>query len=62
MFLLDPVVSKKVHKESLERNALQVTKGWMTAGQIAKLEGADPSNPNWDSLCKARFEDPQRCS
>ena len=52
VFLLDPNVSKKsVHKESLERlqEVSTVTSGWMTKFQIAKLQGADPQDPDFQN-------------
>ena len=52
--LLDPdVAHKQVHKESLQRHTEESTveKGWMTKWKIGKLEGADPSLPNLESLC-----------
>ena len=54
IFLLDPdVAHKQVHKESLQRHTEESTveKGWMTKWKIGKLEGADPSLPNFESLC-----------
>ena len=58
-FLLDPTQSKKaVHKESLERLTVQetTTKGWFTPFQIGKMEGADPQQKDFDSLCQAACE------
>ena len=54
IFLLDPdVAHKQVHKESLQRHTEESTveKGWMTKWKVGKLEGADPSLPNFESLC-----------
>ena len=54
IFLLDPdVAHKQMHKESLQRHTEESTveKGWMTKWKIGKLEGADPSLPNFESLC-----------
>ena len=47
-----------VHKTSLEK--LQETEkslyGWMTSFQIAKLQGADPQDPNFTELEKAAVQ------
>ena len=54
IFLLDPdVAHKQVRKESLQRHTEESTveKGWMTKWKIGKLEGADPTLPNFESLC-----------
>ena len=59
VFLLDPQVSQKeVHKESLQKHtSLQkAVSGWMTMWEIGKLEGADPSLPSFESLCKAAVD------
>ena len=42
-----------MHKESLQRHTEESTveKGWMTKWKVGKLEGADPSLPNFESLC-----------
>ena len=59
VFLLDPNVSKKsVHKESLERlqEVSTVTSGWMTKFQIAKLQGADPQDPDFQNLADLAVE------
>ena len=56
VFLLDPDVStKEVHKESLQKHSSlqRQVEGWMTEWEVGKLEGADPSLPNFESLCKA---------
>ena len=53
IFLLDPdVAHKQVHKESLQRHTEESTveKGWMTKWKIGKLQGADPSLPNFESV------------
>ena len=53
VFLLDPSVSKKsIHKESLERlqEKETVARGWLTKYQIAKLQGADPQDPEFKEL------------
>lgn len=52
-FLLDPQVSKKsVHKQSLERlqEVDRMARSWMTKFQIAKLQGADPQDPEFNVL------------
>ena len=54
VFLLDPAVSKKaVHKVSLERlqETEKVKKGWLTKFQIGTLQGANPNDPNFATLC-----------
>ena len=59
VFLLDPTQSKKaVHKESLERLTVKETKtmGWFTASQIGKMEGADPTQKDFDLLCQSACE------
>lgn len=56
VFLLDPAVStKEVHKESLQKQSEleRRVEGWMTEWEVGKLEGADPTLPNFESLCKA---------
>ena len=59
IFLLDSSVAKKeVHKTSLERltETEKSLKGWMTSFQIAKLQGADPQDPNFKELEKAAVQ------
>eukprot|EP00435_Cladocopium_sp_Y103_P007573 s1024_g2.t1 len=59
IFLLDPEQSsKQVHKESLERLTVsqKTIKGWMTATEIGKLDGLDPSDPDFKVLCAAACE------
>ena len=47
-----------VHKESLERlqEKETTTKGWMTQFQVGFLQGADPQDPEFKSLCEAACE------
>ena len=49
---------KAVHKESLERLKVSetTTKGWFTAVQIGKMEGADPTQKDFETLCEAACE------
>eukprot|EP00435_Cladocopium_sp_Y103_P009773 s119_g2.t1 len=59
VFLLDPNVSKKsVHKESLERlkEVSKVTSAWLTKFQIAKLQGADPQDPEFSTLADSAVD------
>ena len=59
VFLLDPSVSKKaIHKESLERlqEKETVARGWLTKYQIAKLQGADPQDPEFALLADLAVE------
>eukprot|EP00438_Fugacium_kawagutii_P023956 Skav232718 [mRNA] locus=scaffold4051:112161:115811:- [translate_table: standard] len=53
VFLLDPQVAKKsVHKQSLERLQEKdlVSRSWLTKFQVAKLQGADPQDPQFAML------------
>ena len=55
-FLLDEsAASRSVHKQSLERlkKTDKVIDGWMTKYQIAKLQGADPQDPDFNKLAEA---------
>ncbi|CAE7452025.1 unnamed protein product, partial [Symbiodinium sp. CCMP2456] len=47
--------TKEVHKESLQKQSEleRRVEGWMTEWEVGKLEGADPTLPNFESLCKA---------
>eukprot|EP00435_Cladocopium_sp_Y103_P037955 s3731_g10.t1 len=59
VFLLDPSVAKKaIHKESLERlkEKETVARGWLTKYQIAKLQGADPQDPEFPLLADLAVE------
>ena len=59
VFMLDPTQGKKAaHKESMERLTTKETKtmGWLTASQIGKMQGADPTHKDFDLLCKAACE------
>ena len=47
------VVSKKeVHKQSLQKviSLNPALEGWMTKWEVAKLEGADPAQPDFQAL------------
>ena len=53
IFFLDPNVSKKeVHKQSLQKvtSLNKALEGWMTKWEVAKLEGADPAQPDFEAL------------
>ena len=55
-FLLDEAAAcRSVHKQSLERlkKTHRVIDGWMTKYQIAKLQGADPADPDFNKLADA---------
>ena len=59
IFLLDPEQSsKQVHKESLEKLTIsqKTVKGWMTATEVGKLDGLDPMDSDFKTLCKAACE------
>ena len=53
IFLLDPNVAKKeVQKQSLQQvtSLKKAVEGWMTKWEVAKLEGADPAQPDFEAL------------
>ena len=50
---LDPNVAKKeAHKQSLQKvtSLNKAVGGWMTKWEVAKLEGADPAQPDFEAL------------
>ena len=59
VFLLDPETTRKsVEKESLEKLSREesTVKGWVTKWEAGKMMGADPSLPNFESLCDLAVE------
>ena len=64
VFLLDPNVSKKEpHKQSLQKvtSLNKALERWMTKWEVAKLEGADPAQPDFEALADVAAQDlPER--